>query len=142
MCGHKPCVIRHRAIVSSSRRTLGLAETIGVLLDVAGALEALSDKVVHRDLKPENVLLLAGAWSVADFGIARYVDAVTATTTFKGWQTHEYAAPERWRVETATPATDVYSLGVMAYELIVGRRPFDGDQAALQDAHLHQALRC
>lgn len=82
--------------------------------------------MVHRDLKPENVLLLDGKWCLADFGISRYADATTAPDTRKYALSPPYAAPERWRDERATAATDVYSLGVIAYELLSGSRPFAG----------------
>ena len=82
--------------------------------------------MVHRDLKPENVLFLDGHWCVADFGISRYAEASTAPDTRKYALTPAYAAPERWRNEHATSATDVYSLGVIAFELLTGARPFPG----------------
>lgn len=97
-------------------------EAVAVLLDVAIALEGLDGKVVHRDLKPENVLLYGGHWALADFGIARYAEASTALDTRKHAMTPPYAAPEQWRSEHATSATDVYAFGVMAFELVEGSR--------------------
>jgi serine/threonine-protein kinase len=101
-------------------------QAVPILIDIARALVAIDGRVVHRDLKPENVLLLDGAWCLADFGIAKYWDASTAPDTWKDAWTAAYAAPERWRSETATGATDVYSLGVIGYELVMGARPFQG----------------
>ncbi|WP_330275146.1 serine/threonine protein kinase [Lentzea sp. NBC_00516] len=100
-----------------------------ILADVAATLADLDEaarKVVHRDVKPHNVLLLDGRWCLADFGIARYSEASTGPSTRKDKWSSPYAAPERWTNETATSATDVYSFGVMAYELMVGRLPFAG----------------
>ena len=106
---------------------LAVNEAVSVLVDIAEALaEVESRDVVHRDLKPENVLLLDGRWHLADFGIARYAEATTAVDTFKYAKTPAYAAPEQWREERATSATDVYALGVVAYELLTGKRPFLG----------------
>lgn len=117
---------------------LPLEESVAVLTDVAAALTDLDGRVVHRDLKPQNVLLLDGAWCLADFGISRYTEAATATHTHKGSGTSEYAAPERWRSERATAATDVYALGVMAFELLSGELPFPGpDTADYRHQHLH-----
>ncbi len=105
------------------------SEAVSILRDVATALSDLAQAppaIVHRDLKPANVLLLNGAWCLADFGIARYAEQTTAADTRKWNLTRPYAAPEQWRMERATPATDVYAFGVMAYELLAGARPFLG----------------
>lgn len=102
-------------------------EVLDVLTDVAGALADLAAAgIVHRDLKPANVLQLDGTWCLADFGISRYAEATTAADTRKFSMTPPYAAPEQWRHGRATPATDVYAFGVMAYELLAGHRPFAG----------------
>lgn len=113
---------------------------IAVLKDIATALEAIKNKeVVHRDLKPENVLLFGGKWCLADFGIARYATASTDPQTQKFALTPIYAAPEQWRHERATSATDIYALGIMAFELLNGEWPFKGPQRhELMQQHLHQ----
>jgi eukaryotic-like serine/threonine-protein kinase len=111
-----------------------------IMTDITTTLVDLSDKVVHRDLKPENVLLLGGRWCLADFGISRYAEATTAPDTHKFAMTPPYAAPERWRHERATAAADVYSVGVMGYEMLSGQRPFVGPTLEdFRDQHLHDA---
>ena len=106
---------------------LTVNEAVSVLVDIVEALAELEGRgVVHRDIKPENILLLNGRWCLADFGIARYAEATTAADTWKGAKTAAYAAPEQWRGDRATSATDVYALGVVAYELLTGQRPFGG----------------
>lgn len=102
---------------------------VPILTDIATALAALAQRqpaVVHRDLKPENVLLLNDAWCLADFGIAKYAEATTAPDTRNLAKSAYYAAPEQWREERATPATDVYAFGVMAHEMLSGSHPFPG----------------
>lgn len=116
---------------------LSLDRTLAVLRDVATALADMDRRVVHRDLKPENILLLHGAWRLADFGISRYAEASTASDTRKFAMSPPYAAPERWRAERATIATDVYALGVIAVELLTGPRPFPGP--SLEDYHEQRA---
>jgi beta-lactam-binding protein with PASTA domain len=87
--------------------------------------------VVHRDIKPGNVLVTRdGRVKVTDFGIARAVaeSALTLPGTTLG--SVHYFSPEQARGETATPASDIYSLGIVLYELLTGRRPWEGDTAA------------
>lgn len=105
---------------------LSSEETVGVLTDVCTALADLHGRVIHRDIKPENVLLLDGHWCLSDFGIARYAEASTSADTHKWAWTSPYNPPERWRGERASSASDIYSLGVMAFELLSGHWPFPG----------------
>ena len=107
---------------------LSVDDAIGVMADVGKALMAIEGRIVHRDVKPDNILLLDGHWCLADFGISRYAEATTALDTRKYALTPAYAAPEQWRGERASTATDVYALGVVAYELLVGERPFLGPE--------------
>jgi eukaryotic-like serine/threonine-protein kinase len=115
-----------RQRLNESGEKLSLEETIQILLDVADALASLQGNVVHRDLKPENILLYQHHWCLADFGIARYAEATTAPDTHKYTLSIPYAAPEQWKHERATSASDVYAFGIMAFELLQGLRPFQG----------------
>ena len=119
---------------------LGIADAVTVLSDIATALTGLDGRgVVHRDLKPENVLLLDGRWCLADFGISRYAEATTAPDTRQYALSPPYAAPERWRHQRASSATDVYSLGVIAYELLSRSLPFSGpDLHDFRQQHLER----
>ncbi|MCY3907813.1 MAG: serine/threonine-protein kinase [Anaerolineaceae bacterium] len=107
---------------------LSADESVRVLSDVTQALAAIEGRVVHRDIKPDNILLFNGQWCLADFGISRYAEATTAPDTQKYAMTPRYAAPEQWRGERASSATDVYSLGIVAYELLAGQVPFVGPE--------------
>ncbi|MGY3498015.1 serine/threonine-protein kinase [Bradyrhizobium sp. USDA 4502] len=114
------------------------ADATVILIDLTSALAELDGKVVHRDLKPENVLYLDGMWRLSDFGISRYAEATTAPDTQKYSLSAPYAAPERWRAERATGAADVYALGVMAFEMLRGSRPFLGPNFEdFREQHLH-----
>jgi eukaryotic-like serine/threonine-protein kinase len=118
------------------RSKIGFDESakLKVLFDIAEALDSICDEAVHRDLKPENILLLGDTWCVADFGLMRFKEEATRGHTRKNCFTEAYASPEQWNWDRATPATDIYSFGILAYELIEGRLPFDG--ADIRRAHL------
>lgn len=117
---------------------LPVADAIAILMDIVAALSDLAaEGVVHRDLKPANVLLHNGHWCLADFGISRFADASTAKLTWKGGGTSEYKAPEVWMYERATYASDVYSFGAIAFEVLSGKPPFLGPD--FREQHVGEA---
>lgn len=109
---------------SSLAKVLSQEESIKVIHDIAEALDSIQNSVVHRDIKPDNILLSGNVWCLSDFGIARFIEQTTSTETFKHAHSAPYTAPERWRGERASSASDVYSLGVTAYEILEGNLPF------------------
>jgi serine/threonine-protein kinase len=124
-------------------QALTLERALPILRDVASALEyAHAQGVVHRDIKPANVLLGdAGHAMVADFGIARAVAGqgagATSATGTGVVGSPAYMSPEQWRGEKVDGRADQYALGVLAFELLTGRRPFAGDSMQeLLRAHL------
>ena len=116
---------------------------IGIIVRILDGLGyAHLQGVVHRDIKPRNVQLLPdGSIKVLDFGVAHItgVDTLTVTGTITG--TVHYASPEQLRGDETDARTDVYSAGILAYELLTGRRPFDGDTiGAVVTKVLHERL--
>ncbi len=114
-------------------------------LDVVGqtaraVAEAHRAGLVHRDLKPANLLTTpTGQVKVTDFGIARAVDAAALTRTGEVVGTAHYLSPEQALGRPATPASDVYALGLVLYEMLAGRRPF-AEAGALAVARAHADL--
>src|SRR3954469_3111232 len=119
---------------------LPVATAVELGIQIAQALEAAHARgVVHRDVKPQNVLLAEeGRVKVTDFGIARSrgTEGLTLTGTIMG--TSDYIAPEQAKGELAGEASDIYSLGVVLYELLTGRVPYEADwpvAAAMKNVH-------
>ena len=104
------------------------AITMALIAEAAQALQAAHDRgVVHRDIKPANLLVRSdGSLVLTDFGIARSTDATSLTAPGAVMGTPAYIAPEQLSGHPATAMSDLYSLGVVGYECLTGRRPFDG----------------
>lgn len=118
--------------LSQTLRRLGRldpARAMRLMADAAEALQAAHDQgVVHRDIKPANLMLAGGSKLVlTDFGIARSAASTSITATGAVIGTASYLAPEQVLGKPATVRSDVYALGVVAYECLSGRRPFDGE---------------
>jgi serine/threonine protein kinase len=126
-----------------NRGPLEVREAIRLSLQIARALSFAHERgLVHRDVKPQNVLLNEdGQAKVTDFGIARSLDVhgVTQTGTVLG--TSDYIAPEQARGQKVDPKTDIYSLGVVLYELLSGEVPFSGDNfVAVAMRHVNEPV--
>src|SRR3954451_22586172 len=128
--------------VLAERGRLPVMEALPYLAQTADALSAAhAVGVVHRDIKPGNLMVMEdGAVKVTDFGIARAVGASAMTAVGNVSGTPQYMSPEQATGGTATPLSDIYSLGAVGYEMLVGHPPFVGDnQLAITMAHVHQA---
>jgi len=112
----------------------------GILAQVGGALGyAHRHGVVHRDIKPGNILIDDEGWAVVtDFGIAKVTESEGLTSTGMAIGTPTYMSPEQATADGVTGASDQYSLGVVAYEMLTGRPPFTGtSMMALMYSHFH-----
>lgn len=106
-------------------------EALHFTTQILWALQHAHEKgIVHRDIKPQNIMLLQdGTIKVMDFGIARFARSETRTMTDKAIGSVHYIAPEQARGDVTDERADIYSVGVMLYEMLTGRLPFEADNA-------------
>lgn len=124
--------------------TLNWRETLHFSMQIVKALEhAHSKGIVHRDIKPHNIMILKdGSIKVADFGIAR-VGASTNTLTREALGSVHYISPEQARGSMVDNRSDLYSLGVVMYEMLTGRPPYDGETpVAIAIQHINGGAHC
>ncbi|MEO5534996.1 MAG: protein kinase [Pseudolysinimonas sp.] len=123
-------------------RVLPTDKVLDIVAQTANALQAAhAAGLVHRDIKPGNLLITPeGRVKITDFGIARIADQVPLTATGQVMGTVQYLSPEQASGHPASPTTDIYSLGIVAYEALAGRRPFTGEsQVAIAMAQINEA---
>ncbi|MGN6127259.1 MAG: serine/threonine protein kinase [Humibacter sp.] len=121
--------------------TLSTDKVLDIVAQTAAALHAAhAAGLVHRDIKPGNLLITPdGRVKITDFGIARIADQVPLTATGQVMGTVQYLSPEQASGHPASPTTDIYSLGIVAYECLAGRRPFTGEsQVAIAMAQINE----
>ncbi|MCX7522741.1 serine/threonine-protein kinase [Microbacterium sp. STN6] len=121
---------------------LSTDKVLDIVAQTAAALHAAhAAGLVHRDIKPGNLLITPdGRVKITDFGIARIADQVPLTATGQVMGTVQYLSPEQASGHPASPSTDIYSLGIVAYESLAGRRPFTGEsQVAIAMAQINEA---
>ncbi len=125
-------------------RAFSVPETVEYLGQIASALDYAASKhgVVHRDVKPENILVQDGTLYLGDFGLAVSPDeneSITASGELVG--TKKYMAPEQWDNRPTSPQTDLYALGIIAWEMLTGSYPYDSaSHARLMTQHLNTPL--
>ncbi len=133
-------------LILEKKGQLDLPHAYHIGIDLLDALDHAHDKgVIHRDVKPDNIFLHRTMMGVTitkllDFGIVSMLDAGSGETAGRFLGTLRYAAPEQLRGEKPTAKTDVYSAGLVLYEIVAGRGPFDdeGDSHRIAAAHMHK----
>jgi eukaryotic-like serine/threonine-protein kinase len=129
----------YRRVLAARTQPADVGEVVAEMQQILSGLQALHTRIIHRDLKPENILRMGSILKIGDFGLARFVDEATRTLTFKRGGTPLYMAPEVWLAQRATPATDLYALGVIVFEAVTGKLPFEAPSLdALRDQHLYR----
>lgn len=123
------------------QKVLSTDQVLDIVAQTASALQAAhSVGLVHRDIKPGNLLITPDhRVKITDFGIARIADQVPLTATGQVMGTVQYISPEQASGQAATASTDIYSLGIVAFEALAGHRPFTGEsQVAIAMAQINE----
>jgi len=132
----------HGNMRSLIQKNVPLNDCLKMMLALLNGLNILHTKVVHRDLKPENILVDDdNNLLITDFGLAKFINEKTRTKSFKGYGTIPYLAPECWLNEANTIQMDIYSLGILFYEILTGEFPFNADnETEWRDCHLYEPM--
>ncbi len=119
---------------------LAVDYTASILAQIASALDyAHSRKIIHRDLKPANIMVTPdGRAILTDFGIAKALEGTQIARSSHLIGTPAYMSPEQIQSSVVTPQSDIYSLGIVAYEMLTGHVPFQGNTATVLHAHVYQ----
>lgn len=112
-----------------SERVLNWKDAVHFIIQILRALQTAHNRgIVHRDIKPQNIMLLTdGTIKVMDFGIAKFAREESMTATDQAIGTVHYISPEQARGDVTDEKSDIYSVGVMFYEMLTGQKPFDTD---------------
>ncbi len=119
-------------------------ELRNLFLQLVAGMKSINKKLVHRDIKPENILICDGICKITDFGLAKVASESTRTMSFKGYGTLQYIAPEAWKSEKNTIQMDIYSMGIVFYELALLDYPYDitsNDVDAYRSAHMFSRIK-
>ena len=122
---------------------LNYKETLSIAIQVARGIQAAHAKgIIHRDIKPQNIMISAdGKVKVMDFGIARAASSATSTISSDAMGSVHYSSPEQVRNGYISNKSDIYSLGIVMYEMVTGRVPFDGDSTvSVAIKHLQEEI--
>jgi len=102
---------------------LSLGKATEIMLQIAQGGRAINEKLVHRDIKPNNIMVSGNRLKITDFGLSKIVTERTRTLTFKGIGPIRYMAPEAWQLQKNTPKMDIYSAGLVFYEILSLQHP-------------------
>ncbi|GAB6172680.1 hypothetical protein JCM15765_21580 [Paradesulfitobacterium aromaticivorans] len=128
-----------------ARKPFDIELLMQLFIQLACGMDVINQVLVHRDIKPDNILICGNTLKISDFGLSKFSGENTRTLTFKGYGTAKYVAPEAWDNNKNTIQMDIYSMGIVFYELATLQYPYDTggsqDILAYRNAHLYQPVK-
>jgi serine/threonine protein kinase len=127
-------------VIRNATNDLEIKECVRYFMDLLDGFEYAHKILIHRDIKPANILIGDNnELRICDFGMAKYVGDTTYTFSYKGGGTYAYMAPEAWSNEQNTIGMDIYSLGILFFEILTRKKPFNAASALeYKDLHLFE----
>lgn len=119
-------------------------ELVSIYKQLISGMASINAELVHRDVKPENILICDDKLKISDFGLAKISSESTRTMSFKGYGTLPYIAPEAWNSDKNTIQMDIYSMGIVFYELATFQYPYEieaNDVETYKNAHLFSRIK-
>ena len=127
------------------RKLLTNDELSSIFIQLAKGMRVINEQLIHRDVKPDNILLCDGVLKISDFGLSKVVAEQTRSFSFKGGGTPLYMAPEAWDYSKNTIQMDIYSMGIVFYELATLQYPYllpkDCTTDDCKSAHLYSSIQ-
>ena len=118
---------------------------LDIYMQLAKGMRDINKALIHRDIKPKNILMKNDVWKISDFGLSKLSDASTCTLSFKGYGTAKYTAPEAWSNDKNTIQMDIYSMGIVFYELATLQYPYPipntTDALSYRNLHLYNIAK-
>ncbi len=119
-------------------------QIISMFTQLANGMKIINQKLVHRDIKPENILIDGNSLKITDFGLSKIVTENTRTYTFKGWGTYLYMSPEAWTFAPNTIQMDIYSMGIVFFEIASLQYPYNSKMDTIEECkrvHLNSGIK-
>ena len=130
--------------IKKSKNIITNEELKEIYSQLINGMNDINSKLIHRDIKLKNILLKDGIIKIGDFGISKSISDITRTITFKGYGTAEYIAPEGWRFEKNTIKMDIYSMGIVFYQIATllnyPYKILKGSEEEYRNAHLYGSV--
>ena len=133
-----------KIIANRDKQCFSNDQIISMFKQLANGMKLINQKLVHRDIKPENILVVGNTLKITDFGLSKIATENTRSNTFKGWGTRLYMSPEAWTFAPNTIQMDIYSMGIVFFEIASLQYPYQSKMETLEECkrvHLTSSIK-